>query len=39
MGSCDYVLGINDPYVAGINKLEPAILDTGANSTHINDRR
>jgi len=39
MGRYDYVPGINSPYNAGIHKLIPAILDTGANFTYVNDRR
>ena len=39
MGKYDYVPGINSPYDAGIRLSSPAILDTGANTTYVNDRR
>ena len=39
MGEYDYVPGINSPYDAGVNLHTKAILDTGANSTHVNNRR
>ena len=39
MGRYDYVPGINTPYDTGINISSPAILDTGANNTYVNDRR
>ena len=39
MGKHDYVPGINSPYDAGIRLSSPAILDTGANNTNVNDRR
>jgi len=38
-GNYDYVPGLNSPYDAGINISSPAILDTGANNTYVNDRR
>jgi len=39
MGKYDYLPGINSPYDAGIQISSPAILDTGANNTYVNDRR